>query len=250
MLKLMYFYYKHIYAIIGTIVFHIILIGVLLLQNLSEARPHNDESEMIIDMELLKKVVEEIEEPEQKDRVEATSSAQMTNRVSRFSDKSETTSFSEKRSNNKDPFFDDEFRKEMADAEALVNDVSKQLGKKTKSVQEYAMPEETTDGMKPEDIPNTIYSGESNIQYDLKNRYHLRMPIPVYLAKAGGKVVVNIWVNTSGKVVKTEIKSIENAKDPLLAEYALQAAERTVFNKDNSAPNPQRGTISYIFVAQ
>ncbi|MFV0366290.1 MAG: energy transducer TonB [Mangrovibacterium sp.] len=150
----------------------------------------------------------------------------------------------------KDPFFDKSFEQELAEARALAADVTSQLGKKTKAQEEYAMPEESTDGMKPEEISNTVYSGESNIHYDLKNRYHRRMPIPVYLAKGGGRVVVSIWVNTSGKVVKAEIKSIENANDSLLAEYALQAAKRMLFNKDDAAPNLQQGYISYLFVAQ
>ena len=112
------------------------------------------------------------------------------------------------------------------------------------------MPEETTEGMDPDSIKNTIYSGESNIHYFLENRYHLRLPIPVYLAQGGGLVVVDIVVNRRGKVIQADVKNSGDLKDPMLEIYARQAAQRTVFNTDESAPAQQKGTISYTFVAQ
>jgi hypothetical protein len=36
----------------------------------------------------------------------------------------------------------------------------------------------------------------------------------------------------------------------MLTEYAVQAAENTVFNADAKAPAVQRGSITYKFVAQ
>lgn len=239
------FYYKHIYAVIGTLVFHIALVMTMLLYNVSEKRSYT-EPEILIDMSMLEELQKEPLKQEEQTENRTTNQTAKTNQASRMGDERlETTP-----SRVKDPFFDEEFQKEVDEAKELASDVSNQLNKKTKALEEYIMPEQTTDGMNPDSISNVVYSGESNIYYDLKNRYHRRMPIPVYLAKGGGKVVVNIWVNTSGKVVKAEIKSTENMQDPLLTAYALQAAQRTLFNKDNSAPNPQLGTISYIFIAQ
>ncbi len=248
--KIKNFYYKHIYAVIGTLLFHIVLVMSMLIHEVQGKQAYI-EPEILIDMRMLDELMKEPEvqeepEPLEEQSAESASAAAKTNRASNMgADRTEA-----KMSKSKDPFFDEAFQQEVAEARALAADVSSQLGKKTKSVAEYAMPEENTDGMNPEDISNTIYSGESNIQYDLKNRYHRRLPIPVYLAKAGGKVVVNIWVNNAGKVVKAEIKSVANSEDPFLTEYALQASQRTVFNKDNAAPNPQQGTITYVFVAQ
>ncbi|MFV0555198.1 MAG: energy transducer TonB [Mangrovibacterium sp.] len=240
------FYYKHIYAVIGTLLFHIFLFVAMLVYAVPERQTYV-EPEMLIDMELLEKVLMQQEQQEvQEAQALSASPSASTNRASRVGKKSDAKQVAQA----KDPFFDEAFAREMAEARALAADVSSQLDKKTKAQEEYAMPEENTDGMNPEDISNNIYSGESNIYYELGNRYHRRLPIPVYLAKGGGRVVVNIWVNNSGKVVKAEIKSVENAHDPMLADYALQAAQRTRFNADDAAPNPQQGYISYLFVAQ
>jgi hypothetical protein len=58
--------------------------------------------------------------------------------------------------------------------------------------------------VKPEDIKNNLYTGESNIEYFLENRHHVKLPIPVYLSEYGGKVKVDILVDRSGKVIKAE----------------------------------------------
>jgi TonB family protein len=70
------------------------------------------------------------------------------------------------------------------------------------------------------------------------------------LAQEGGLVVVDIWVNRKGKVTQAEVRKSNLLKDPMLEIYAKQAAQRTVFNEDQSAPSLQKGTISYTFVAQ
>jgi hypothetical protein len=95
-----------------------------------------------------------------------------------------------------------------------------------------------------------IYSGKSNIHYFLENRFHIRLPIPVYLAKSGGSITVDIQVDRSGNVIKAEAKTAKNIADPMLPVYAKQAAERTLFNSESNAPEIQRGTITYKFVAQ
>jgi len=128
--------------------------------------------------------------------------------------------------------------------------VNKQLSKKVAQAKKYEMPEETTEGQDPDSIKNVVYSGKSNIHYFLENRYHLRLPIPVYLARGGGTITVDIQVDRSGKVIKAEARAAKNLNDQMLPVYAVQAAERTVFNSESKAPAIQRGTITYKFVAQ
>jgi hypothetical protein len=149
-----------------------------------------------------------------------------------------------------DKFFDDSYRKDIEEAQKVVADVNKQLSKKIPPVKPFTMPEATTGGQNPDSIKNVIYSGKSNIHYFLPNRYHVRLPIPVYLARGGGEITVNIQVNREGKVVRAEAGTIQNINDPMLPTYAVQAAERTVFNSDSKAPAIQQGTITYHFVAQ
>jgi hypothetical protein len=139
---------------------------------------------------------------------------------------------------------------DIEEAKNLVADVNKQLSKKVVKAKQYEMPESITEGQKPDSIKNTIYSGKSNIHYNLENRYHIRLPIPVYLAKGGGNIKVDIQVNRQGKVIKALVGSSTNINVPMLPTYAVQAAERTLFNSDSKAPEVQQGTIIYQFVPQ
>ncbi|WP_299576041.1 hypothetical protein [uncultured Sunxiuqinia sp.] len=245
MSKIKKLYKENIYGIIGTLCFHILLVSSFLLAEVN-LKGEVKEEPIILDFtdmeELEEPVVEELAEEKEDENTPANETEQ-----------TQASSRSNQAVNDapmKDPFFDEEYQKEIAEAQKLVADVNKQLAKEVKQLEEFAMPEETTEGMDPDSIKNTIYSGESNIHYFLENRYHLRLPIPVYLAQGGGLVVVDIVVNPRGKVIQAEVRKNANLKDPMLEVYAKQAAERTVFNTDKSAPAQQKGTISYTFVAQ
>ena len=149
-----------------------------------------------------------------------------------------------------DKFFDDDYMKEVEDARKLVSDVNNQLSKEIKSLDDIKMPVETTENMDPDSVKNVFYAGESNIVYYLENRYHVSLPIPVYLAQGGGKVIIDIEVNREGKVVRATPRNNPSVRDDKIFLYATAAASRTVFNKDESAPEIQRGTIHYTFIAQ
>jgi hypothetical protein len=150
----------------------------------------------------------------------------------------------------KDPFFNKEYDAEIAAAKALVGEVNKTLARKIPKIGDIAMPEDNTEGKTPEQIKQSNFKGKSNIHYFLDNRYHIRLPIPVYLAEGGGEVTVDIVVDRSGRVIEANPRVSDNVKDLTILAYAQQAAEKTLFNSDPSAPAKQRGTITYNFVAQ
>jgi hypothetical protein len=89
-------------------------------------------------------------------------------------------------------------------AKQLVSNVNKNLAKETVDLSDIEMPVETTEGMDRDSIKNVIYAGESNIVYYLENRYHLRLPVPVYLSQGGGTIIVDIVVNRQGEVIEAE----------------------------------------------
>ena len=64
-----------------------------------------------------------------------------------------------------------------------------------------------------------------------------------------GKVVVTIWVNKQGKV----IRALEGAQGTTISDFKLHALARdaalkAVFTPDPNAPETQKGTITYNFV--
>jgi TonB family protein len=239
-------YKENIYGIMGTLVFHILLVGSFLLSEV-KLKGETGEEPVIINFADMEEEIPETPEDkqqEQEQRDENTPSSETRSNLTARSNRAVNDAPS------KDPFFDKEYQQEIVQAQKLVSDVNRQLSKKIRDIKEFEMPEETTEGMDPDSIKNTIYSGESNIHYYLENRYHIRLPVPVYLAQGGGKVTVDIWVSQAGKVIRAEVRPAPQISDQMLPEYARQAAERTVFNTDKSAPSPQKGTITYTFVPQ
>ncbi len=95
------------------------------------------------------------------------------------------------------------------------------------------------------------YKGPTRIYYDLKDRTHTYLPIPIYMCEGSGKVVLLIEVNQTGDVEKAQVIAGEsNTSDPCLIETAVKTALVSRFNPDINAPKIQTGTLTYLFVAQ
>ena len=94
------------------------------------------------------------------------------------------------------------------------------------------------------------YSGPSVLSYDLEGRKAVHLPIPAYKGYGGGDVAVAIYVNRAGKVIKAQVIESASCKDKSLWSWAVKAAERSRFSRSDSAPDPQKGSIVYRFIAQ
>lgn len=232
-------YKEHIYGIMGALVFHILLFSLFLLTDIDikgiikEEPIWIDFPEDVAEQEIAQKTEEE------RQVSNAARREQTTNRPS-----------NEAVLHNEDDFFDQSYRDEIREAQNLINEVDKQLSKKVFQTEDIEMPVVSTEEMHPDSIRNVVYSGESNISYNLENRYHVSLPVPVYLAHGGGKVITDILVDRNGKVIKAEARKNTSVSDPRTFYYATLAAQRTTFNADPSAPEKQQGTITYHFVAQ
>ena len=229
----------------GTLIFHILLFSAFLLADIN-IKGNVKEEALLIDFPELppepEKQAEELtkqkqEIPDNASHPNTEPSQSLTNRASN-------------RLAKKDNFFDEDYQKEVDAAKEMVSDVNKQLSKKAVDIDDIKMPVESTEGMNPDSIKNVIYRGESNITYYLENRYHIRLPIPVYLAQGGGKVVVDIVVNRQGMVINAKAQKNSTIRDKNIYVYAEVAASNTIFNADQSAPAEQHGTIHYTFIAQ
>jgi len=236
-------YRNNIYGVIGTLVFHIILFSVLLFAEVGKKGIVKEEPLLIEFPDILPKEKEPEKREEQKESV-ASSAQNLTNVAS--------NQMSAQKSNTKtnNDFFDEEYIKELNEAKKMVSDVNTQLSKKKVNLEEIKMPVQTTEGMNTDSIKNVIYTGESNIVYYLENRYHKSLPIPIYLTQGGGKVIVDIAVDRQGRVTQATPRTNHKIKDEQVFLYAQEAALRTIFNADANAPNSQKGSIHYNFIAQ
>ena len=89
----------------------------------------------------------------------------------------------------------------------------------------------------------------SGISFSLSGRSAKHLPKPAYNTKDQGKIVVTIWVNKLGKVVK----AVAGAKGTNITNQGLQnlarkAALRAKFSIDPNAAETQKGTITYNFI--
>jgi len=95
------------------------------------------------------------------------------------------------------------------------------------------------------------YQGETNIYFTLENRKIVHLEVPVYKCEGGGLIKLDIRVNRRGKVEWTSVDTAEsNSSDPCLVTAAKEAAMKTRFTLNQSAPLLQQGSISYRFIAQ
>jgi hypothetical protein len=95
------------------------------------------------------------------------------------------------------------------------------------------------------------YRGPTRIYYDLMGRTEEYLPVPVYKCQGSGKISMNIDVDQNGKVISASvIPSESTTSDPCLTESAVGSALESKFTADVNAPRVQRGTLTFVFVAQ
>jgi len=96
--------------------------------------------------------------------------------------------------------------------------------------------------LEEEDVNNA----KSSMSYSLVNRKHRFLPTPIYLCERGGKIVINITVNASGKVVEAKTNGASRSSDQCLIDHAIEYAKRARFNSASSTKS-QIGTITFYF---
>ena len=91
----------------------------------------------------------------------------------------------------------------------------------------------------------------SGISYDLGKRGSVSLHKPAYDSKEQGKVVVTIKVDKKGNVISAVPGAKgTNVSDQTLWQLAKDAALKSKFEADSTAPETQVGTITYNFIRQ
>jgi len=91
--------------------------------------------------------------------------------------------------------------------------------------------------------------GDKGISYDLKGRGFQALPPPKYDYQGEGRVVVEVSVDRSGKVIQA-IPGIKGSTtlDEYLLKVAKEAAMEARFEVKTDAPAIQKGSITYNFI--
>jgi len=224
----------------GTLIFHLVILIVLFSFKLSDVSQHKEKDIQI-----------ELKEPELLEHINKLKQSIKENREKNYESSMRKAIISNENAKNTKP--------EKLDITKLVSEIKKDIDKspthkgysiqKDKNYQSDSI-KFKKDKINLDSLKSTFYSGESSVSYNLVGRYALEMPIPVFQCYNGGRVVVNVVVNRSGKVINAEVVKSKSTNDEFLCETALKAAYSAFFNSKNSAPQKQEGTITYNFVNQ
>ncbi|MCR5013641.1 MAG: TonB family protein [Bacteroidales bacterium] len=91
--------------------------------------------------------------------------------------------------------------------------------------------------------------GKGNgLGYDLGGRGAKSLQRPSADFPEEGHIVVEIWVDQQGNVVRTKIAKGTDIANAEMREMAMEAARRSKFAPDPNAPDEQKGSITYNFV--
>jgi hypothetical protein len=92
--------------------------------------------------------------------------------------------------------------------------------------------------------------GATTVWHDLKGRVRSD-DVPGYLCKEEGRVAVAVQVGRDGRVLKAEVKGSETTTDnACMLEHAMNSARRARFDPSGQAPDPQKGTVYFLFLRQ
>ena len=237
---------ENINGILGTVIFHLLIVVVIMITKLS-SEDYQAEHSMLIEF------ADDISEEEFRALTESLMSEQS------FLQQNETGQLRRDIAVNvsEDRPVPDDFRnmssEELSELDQRVNEILNDAANGHMPVPEQ--PEIEFDPL-PEIMPeqennDEPYTGPTTITYDLPGRNHLRIPVPVYKCPDGGIVRVNISVNKQGQVIRANIDGTPgNFNEICIFETALEASLASRFNENPDAPPVQTGIITFYFQKQ
>jgi hypothetical protein len=238
---------RHKIGILTTIIIHLLLITLFMVIQFGAMQKKKEKQQVLIDFvdpELMEKAIEQ-----KKQEVKTLSQQQFIKDL-------------QKEYLGKNVAVNEAEKDAKPDIDKMVKDIKNELNIKDKPFEpitpekkiEETKKKETVSEKRPDYNPQgerTFYKGPTTISYFLEGRKEVYIPIPVYQCQGSGTVVMDIVVNQNGYVISASInKPLSQIKEECLVEAANRFALTTRFNAKSTAPEKQRGKITYIFLAQ
>jgi outer membrane biosynthesis protein TonB len=241
---------RHKYGVVGTLMLHTLLLFILNVSSVGDRNPPPPPEPLALDMELALPPPPEPEPARQQEQVPAGA---VTNRAS-----------------NTTAEIAPEQRMSRAAQERMSQQVDRELHEMEQQEFDRLAAQRTAEGkdivvpkldtskfnkrnyMDKGAAPKPVkVKGLTTVSYDLVGRSDIVLEVPAYLCKGQGKVVVRVAVDRTGAVTKAELDGgASTTTDPCMVDNALASAGSAKFSYAPTAPQPQRGSITYIFLAQ
>ncbi|MCD6201939.1 MAG: hypothetical protein J7K46_09065 [Bacteroidales bacterium] len=243
-------FFRHIYGVLGTIIVHLLLAIFFMIFKLSslkepekqpilitfeqeptpEEQGNTEKEKPLVPDEQLKKWIHDIPVNEAMKKKEDFD-------INKYIDQVKEEMIRQGQL-TQDNYIDEQKMEEAAIEQALRNKLR---------VKEETLP---GDSLAQSEIMASHYSGPTRVKYNLAGRIARNLVIPIYKCEGSGVVIVHVVVNQNGKVIEASIDTNKSDHNPCLYEAALRAARFSRFDIDLDAPDKQKGTITYYFVAQ
>jgi len=238
-------------AIIGTLLFHVLVIIVLVFTGLTPPTPPRPEIGVEVNLgsydegmgdKQPDKPIEEISTPPPTPQKLSTDEKVVTQeqvKTVKVNDKVNNTT-------KTDPVTEPVEEKKVVDKRFIFK-----KNKKTVKSSSEGPDKKPGDKGKKEGDPNaTNYVGShgNGISFSLRGRKGKSLPKPRESYIEEGTVVVKIWVNKKGEVTNAEVQEKGTlTPNTQLRKLAIKAAKASLFDAKPDAPEVQVGTIEYVF---
>lgn len=271
-------------GLIGTIVFHGIIIAFLLIAGFTTPLPLPEEKGVMVNLGYSDQGMGNVQptQPQQSSSSQSSSSSQKQEKTSQEQEqtspnqedvvtqdrepapemdkKSEDQQSEQQKNKNKDTDTEKSKETESEDKKSEEKNINKDAlynGSGNSQGGNEGQTGEAGDQGHPDGDPDannykgTPGGGGKGVNFSLSGRYAQELPKPKYKSQEQGKVVVKIWVDQQGNVIRAEpqLKG-STTTDKKLQQIAKKAAMRASFSSRKKAPEIQTGTITYNFILQ
>lgn len=238
---------RHKYGVIGTLMLHTLLLFVLNMQKVDTGITPVPPGEV----EVLMDLSPQEEAPPDEEQDPGTGMQAVTNRASNSTaDLSNAPPVSRAAQERIDKNVEEDLRSMEKEEFDRLAQQRKEQGKEITVPQLDPSKFDKSNYMDKTPKPVKV-EGLTTVSYDLAGRSDIILEVPAYLCKGSGKVTVRVTVASTGEVRKAELDPARTTvSDECMVGNALASATGARFTRSSTAPDPQRGTITYIFLPQ
>ena len=235
------FFDRHKALIITLLIFGIIILALI---NFNLSNSNQKTKELLVDLESFQALEKEEPEPEPEEVPQQQQSRPSVQTHRAFNENEAA------RNANFDQQLNEIFeRNSAASEETSEADPSTSTGTVNLPSARKEQAQKRSDGNNSSQKTSTQSGGidNSSITFSLRGRTAVSIPNPIYTCDVAGKIVINIRVNSQGRVISTDFnKASSSSTNECLIENAKNYASQAIFS-ELAGRESQLGTITYQF---